>query len=89
MAKRKQLRREAAHLHGRIDRRARLIHRYRDRRAHQAWALARHPAALPIAFACGVLVERMNVPGKTLLAGYRLGCKAKNISQHLFVALGH
>lgn len=51
-------------MHGRIDRRASFIRRRIDRLMHQVRALARHPAALPVAFACGILAERLLVPGK-------------------------
>jgi hypothetical protein len=59
-------------LHGRIDRRASLVSQHIDSLMRQVRALARNPAALPVAFVCGILAERLLLPGKGaygLLAG--------------------
>jgi len=57
----KQLRQEAAQLRGRIDCRACLVRRHIDSLMHRVRALARSPAALPIAFVGGILAERLHV----------------------------
>lgn len=56
-----QLRQEAAQLRGRIDGRACLARQRIDSLMHRIRALARSPAALPIAFAGGVLAQRLYV----------------------------
>lgn len=63
MSRCKQLRQEAAQVRGRIDRRAWLVRQRLDSLMHGVRALARTPAALPLAFACGILVARLHVPG--------------------------
>lgn len=63
MSGRSQLRLEAAHLRGRIDRRACVVHQHIDSLMHQVRTLARSPAALPLAFVCGILFERLRIPG--------------------------
>lgn len=50
-------------MRGRIDRGAYLIRQRIDSLLHQVRALARSPAALPAAFVCGILAERLHVPG--------------------------
>lgn len=59
MSGRKQLRREAAQARGRIDRRACLVSQRVGSRVDQLRVLARNPAALPVAFACGILAGRL------------------------------
>lgn len=63
MSRCKQLRQDAAQLRGRIDCRACFIHQRIDSLMQQLRALARSPAALPVAFACGILAQRLHVPG--------------------------
>lgn len=63
MSRRSQLKQEAAQLRGDIDRCTSLIHRRINGLMHQTMALARSPAALPVAFVSGVLAERVGVPG--------------------------
>jgi hypothetical protein len=57
------LRREAAQARDRIDRGACAIGRRIDRLKHRVRALARRPGALPVAFVCGILADRLHVPG--------------------------
>lgn len=61
MSRGKQLRQEAAQLRGLIDCRACLVRRHIDSLMHQVRVLARSPAALPIAFAGGILAERLHL----------------------------
>ncbi|MEX0624199.1 hypothetical protein [Saccharospirillum sp.] len=63
MSRRNQLKQEAAQLRGDIDRCTSLIHRRINGLMHQTMTLARSPAALPVAFASGVLAERIGVSG--------------------------
>lgn len=63
MFRRYQLKQEAAQLRGDIDRRACLVHQRIDRLKHEAHALVRNPAALPVAFVAGILAERLGAPG--------------------------
>lgn len=63
MSRCNQLRQEAVQVRGRIDRGACVIHQRIDSLMHQVRALARSPAALPVAFVCGILAERLHVPG--------------------------
>lgn len=63
MFRRKQLRREAARVRGRMDRRAGLLRQRIDRLIHRVYDLARSPAALPVAFISGILAERLRPPG--------------------------
>lgn len=60
-------------MRGRIDCRACLARQRVDSLMHRIRAKARSPAALPIAFVCGVLFERLFVPnikgGYGFLAG--------------------
>jgi hypothetical protein len=67
------LRQEAAQLRGRIDRRAGLIRQGIDSLMHRVRALARSPAALPVAFICGILAERLRVPGIKFVYGFLAG----------------
>jgi len=62
MSRCSQLRQEAVQVRGRIDRGAGVIHQRIDRLMHQVRVLARNPAALPVAFICGFLAERLPVP---------------------------
>ncbi|QEW07524.1 hypothetical protein [Nitrincola iocasae] len=57
-------------MRGQIDRRAGAIHQRIDSYLHQVRALARHPAALPVAFVCGILAERLNLPGIKRVYGF-------------------
>lgn len=50
-------------MRGAIEHQACLLHERLDNLVHRARVLANGPAALPVAFACGILVERMGVPG--------------------------
>lgn len=59
MSRRKKLKREAAQLRGRIEHRAGLVDLRIDVLMHRVRALARKPAALPVAFLCGILAERL------------------------------
>lgn len=63
MSRGKQLRQEAAQLRGRIDCRACIVRQRIDSLMQQIRTLARKPAALPIAFASGVLAERLHLSG--------------------------
>lgn len=63
MSRCSQLRREAAQTRGRIDRRACVIRRRIDSLMHRVRALARRPGALPVAFVCGILADRLHAPG--------------------------
>lgn len=58
-----QLRREAAHLRGRIDYRGGLVRQRIDYLLCRARDMARRPAVLAIAFGCGLLAGRLDVPG--------------------------
>ena len=62
MTSRSQLRHEAARARGRIDHRAGLVQRRIDNLMRQARALARSPAALPVAFVCGMLAGHLPAP---------------------------
>ncbi|ALP53577.1 hypothetical protein Tel_10770 [Candidatus Tenderia electrophaga] len=73
MSRCNQLRQEAAQARGRIDCRACLIRQRVDSLMHQARALARSPAALPVAFVCGILAERLHVPGIKCAYGFLAG----------------
>lgn len=64
MSRCKQLRNEAAQVRGRIVWRTSLLHQHIDNLMQQIRTLARHPAAMPIAFVCGVLVERQRISGR-------------------------
>lgn len=48
-------------MRGRIDRRACVIRQRMDSLMHQLRTLARSPAALPVAFVCGILAGRLHV----------------------------
>ncbi len=50
-------------MRGRIDHSAGLLRQRIDHHMHRAGVLIRSPVALPIAFGCGVLAERLRVPG--------------------------
>ncbi|MBF0256394.1 MAG: hypothetical protein HQL47_08035 [Gammaproteobacteria bacterium] len=50
-------------MRGRIDRRGCLMQQGIDQLMQQLRALARSPAALPVAFVSGILVERLRLPG--------------------------
>ncbi|MFO7953441.1 hypothetical protein [Thioalkalivibrio sp.] len=71
-------------MRGQIDHRAGLIRQRIDRLNRQVWALARSPAALPIAFGCGFLAERLRVPGIRYVYGLVAGqVKALQIASSL------
>lgn len=55
-------------MRGRIDCRACFIHQRIDSLIYRIRSLARRPAALPIAFVCGVLAERLFV--RNIKCGY-------------------
>lgn len=87
MVRRIQLKQEAAQLRGDIDHRAWLIHQSIDSLQCQASRLALNPAALPVAFVCGILAERWGMPAVkyahellTILAGQ---AKAKDLMSGL------
>lgn len=63
MSRRTELKQRAALLRGDIDRRADMAHQRIDSLVGRATRLAHSPAALPIAFVLGVLVERLGMPG--------------------------
>lgn len=73
MSRCSQLRQEAAQLRGRIDYRACLVRQHIDSLMYQVRALARSPAALPIAFVCGVLAERLYVTDIKCVSGFLAG----------------
>lgn len=60
-------------MRGRIDRRAFIVRRRVDSLIHQVRALARGPAALPVAFVCGMLAGRMNGSGIKRAYGFLAG----------------
>lgn len=71
-------------MRGRIDRDACLIHQRIDSLMHQALSLARSPAALPVAFVCGILVERLGVSDIKCAYGFLAGqAKAMQIVSSL------
>ncbi|MFO8003477.1 hypothetical protein [Thioalkalivibrio sp.] len=71
-------------MRGQIDYRAGLVRQRIDCLKHQVWALARSPAALPIAFGCGFLAERLRVPGIRYVYGLVAGqVKALQIASTL------
>lgn len=74
-------------MRGRIDRGACLVWQRIDSLMHQVRALARSPAALPVAFVCGMLAERLRVPGikcaHGLLAGLAGQVKIMQIASSL------
>lgn len=74
-------------MRGRIDRRACFIRQSIDSLMHRVRALARSPVALPVAFVCGILAERLRVPGIKcaygLLAGLAGQVKAIQIATSL------
>lgn len=70
MSRRSQLRQEAAHLRGRIDRHACLVRQHVDSLMHQVCVLTCSPAALPVAFACGVLAGRVRLSGLKRAYGF-------------------
>ena len=59
-----QIRKEAAQVRGRIELRASRLELPVANLMNQLRTLARHPAAMPVAFVCGILVERLRVTGK-------------------------
>ena len=61
MSASKQLRQEAARLRGQIERQARIVRRRNHSLMNQGRRVARHPAALPVAFICGVLAGRLDL----------------------------
>lgn len=63
MSRRKQLRQEALKVSGRIDGYASLVHERVDNLVLRVRALARKPEALALAFVCGIVAERLRVPG--------------------------
>lgn len=63
MSRRNRLRREAAQLRGRIDRGACLVRQRIGSLMYPIRVLARSPAALPVAFVCGLLTARLHMPG--------------------------
>lgn len=65
-----QLRQEAAQVRGRIDRHACLIRRRIDDLLLRARALARSPAALPVAFVAGMLAGHVGLPGIRRAGGF-------------------
>ncbi len=70
MSRRHQLRQDAAQVRGRIDHRAGFVRRRIDHLLCQAKALACSPAALPVAFLCGMLAGHLRVSG--IKRAYRL-----------------
>ncbi len=87
MSRCNQLRQEAAQVRGRIDRDGCLIHRHIDNLMLQIRTLARSPAALPIAFVCGILAGRLHGSGMKcadgLLAGLAGQVRALQIASSL------
>lgn len=63
MSRCSQLRQEAAQVRDRIDHSACLLRQHLDNLMHKVRALARSPAALLVAFVCGIMAERLPVPG--------------------------
>lgn len=70
MSRRSRLKHEAAQVRGRIDRRAGLVRQRAGNLVRQLGALVRSPAALPVAFFCGMLAGRLRVAG--IKRAYRL-----------------
>jgi hypothetical protein len=92
VARCKQLRQEAAQVRGRIDRRAGAMHLRFDSLMFQVLTLARSPAALPVAFVCGVLIERVHAASPIRgvygsLAGLLSPAKALQIATSLMGSL--
>ncbi|TDY01753.1 hypothetical protein [Thiohalophilus thiocyanatoxydans] len=57
----------------RIDHRVCLVHQRTDSLVHQVRALARSPAALPVAFVFGILAERLDVSDIKGACGFLTG----------------
>lgn len=60
-------------MRGRIDHHACLVRQRIDSLLHQVRALARSPAALPVAFVCGILAERLGVSDIKSAYGFLAG----------------
>lgn len=72
-----QLRQEAAQLRGLIDRRGCFIFHRIESQLYRVRALARSPAALPVAFICGIMAERLRVPCIKWVHGFLAGLGAE------------
>ncbi|OOC48484.1 MULTISPECIES: hypothetical protein [Thioalkalivibrio] len=71
-------------MRGRIDHGAGLVRWRIDRLLHRARALARRPAVLAIAFGCGLLAGRLDMPGIKYAYGILAGqMKAWRIASSL------
>lgn len=84
MSRRSELRHEATQVRGQIDNRADVLHRRIDQMMCEARALARSPAALPVAFLCGVLAGHMRVSG--IKRAYRLLSRPASQAKGLQIA---
>ena len=73
MSRCNQLKQEAAQLRGQIDHRAGVICQRIESLKHQVRNFARSPAALPVAFACGILAGRLYLPGIKRIYGLLSG----------------
>jgi hypothetical protein len=69
VSRRSRLKKEAALVRGRIDGGACLICHRIDCLMCQTQALVRHPAVLPLAFVCGMLVGRLRAPDIRCVCG--------------------
>ncbi|KGK43392.1 hypothetical protein LH51_00290 [Nitrincola sp. A-D6] len=65
-------------MRGQIDCRAGVIHQRIDSLMYQLRTLARNPAALPVAFVCGILAARLHLPGIKRIYGLLAG-QVKNL----------
>lgn len=73
MSRRNELKKEAAQTRGLLDRRANVVYQRIDRLMNKTRALARHPAALPVAFVFGFVAGRLQMPGIQCAYGLLIG----------------